>query len=448
MGHSDLEAVPRPPTDWIRQAVIYGVVPQAWGGGAAAVRRRLDYLQELGVTVLWLWPPVETRLWGQTYAITDYRALDRTWGKPATLRRLITDAQSRGMRVLADFVPNHTSLWHPWYVRAQRLGPADPTWDYYDRDETGQATHYFHYTHLPNLNLDNPTVRQAMLAAMLHWVNDYGFDGFRQDMAWAPPLRTPDFWVWCNAELRKADPDLLMLAEAPPLGPEGQGDPVGWYQRNGFDITYDWGDELGHPTWDPAWEHPATGEVLAEALRRTTPAHGPVLRFLDNNDTGTRFVDKVGVERARVAAVLMMTVPGVPAIWAGQEIGASYLPYGLTETLPWTDRGGLLELYRRLIRLRALEPALTGDSMRIVAAQGQVLAYVREDPVGPSVLVLLNFGGANSVTLDAATLDELGRRPRDLLTDQTIELTSPMPLAQASSLVLAGESSGALTAAT
>ena len=172
-----------------------------------------------------------------------------------------------------------------------------------------------------------------------------------------------------------------------------------------------------------------------------------MLRFLDNNDTGTRFVDKVGIERARVAAVLMMTVPGVPAIWAGQEIGASYLPYGLSETLPWTDRGGLLELYRRLIRLRTLEPALIGTAC--VSSRRRA----RCSPVGGirlagQSLVLLNFGGATSVTLDAATLDELGRQPRDLLTDQTIELTGLMPLAQTSSLVLAGESSRAPTAAT
>jgi cyclomaltodextrinase / maltogenic alpha-amylase / neopullulanase len=426
------------PADWVRRAIIYGVVPQAWGGGAGAVRRRLDYLEGLGVTVLWLWPPVETRLWGQTYAITDYRALDKTWGRPATLKRLIAEAQSRGMHVLADFVPNHTSLWHPWYVRAQRLGPADPAWDYYDRDETGQATHYFHYTHLPNLNLGNPAVREEILQAMLHWVNDYGFDGFRQDMAWAPPLRTPDFWSWCNAELRKANPDLLMLAEAPPLGPDGQPGAVGWYQRNGFDITYDWGDDLGHPTWETAWEHPRTADLLADALRRTTPEHGLVLRFLDNNDTGTRFVDRVGVERARVAAVLMMTVPGVPALWAGQEIGASYLPYELRESLPWTDRGGLLELHRRLIALRGLEPALLGDGMQIVAASGQLLAYRRSDPAARSVLVVLNFGPAAPLTLDEAERDALGEQPRDLLTDQPVDLTEQMTVPATSSLVLAG----------
>ena len=219
----------------------------------------------------------------------------------------------------------------------RQLGPADPTWDYYDRDETGQATHYFHYTHLPNLNLDNPTVRDAMLAAMLHWVNDYGFDGFRQDMAWAPPLRTPDFWVWCNAELRKANPDLLMLAEAPPLGPDGLGDPVGWYQRNGFDITYDWatssvirrGTRRGSiRTRGRFWprhcavRHPRTAWCCAFSTT-TTPAPG--------SWTGWAWAP-------RVAAVLMMTVPGVPAIWAGQEIGASYLPYGLSESAvdrPW-----------------------------------------------------------------------------------------------------------------
>ena len=105
--------------------------------------------------------------------------------------------------MLLDFVPNHTSDQHPWFVDAQANGPASVYWDYYDRDADGQPTHYFDWTNLPNLNYSNPEVERFMLEAFSYWVREFGVDGFRTDACWGVKERKPDFWPKWRRELKR-----------------------------------------------------------------------------------------------------------------------------------------------------------------------------------------------------------------------------------------------------
>jgi glycosidase len=129
------------------------------------------------------------------------------------------------------------------------------------------------------------------------------------------------------------------------------------------------------------------------------PEPGPVLRFLNNNDTGERFITRHGVERTRVAAAMLFTLPGMPLIYNGDEVGAEFKPYD-EQPISWQDRHGLVPYYARLTELRKTTPALTSPHMEIVATDRDeaVLAYVRTAPAdaggcadGDRVLVLLNF---------------------------------------------------------
>jgi cyclomaltodextrinase len=396
---------------WIDSAVVYAPVPALWGDdGPAAVERRLADLEELGVDALWLWPPASARAPGQQYAITDHFELDPSWGPPAAFRSMVEGAHRLGLRVLLDIVPNHLSEHSPYFQDAQRHGRASHAWGFFDRDADGRPTHYFDWDHLPNLDFDNPEVRRMIVEAFSYWVRELGIDGFRVDAAWGVQQRRPDFWPGLRRELKRIRPDLLLLAEASATDPY-------WFSH-GFDVAYDWTDELGRWAWAAAFESPQeVGKLLAAAIANHPKGYAPgaiVLRFLNNNDTGVRFVDRHGPDLTRVAATLQFTVPGIPALFAGDEIGASYQPYSDLRPIPWRDRHGLRPHYRRLIDLKHRLPALGGDRVELLgAAPASALAYLRPAPVGARAGVeLARTPGLDAVVGGRETLtDLLGDRP-------------------------------------
>lgn len=391
---------------WIDRAIVYAPVHQLWGGGAASVEERLPYLKDLGVDALWLWPPVTTRAFGEQYAIADYFSIDQEWGTPEELRSLVRRAHELGLRVMLDFVPNHSSIEHPYYVAADAEGPGSHYWNFYDRKPSGAFTHYFDWEHLPNLNYDNPQVRRMMTEAFSYWIREFDVDGFRVDAAWGIKRRRPDYWTEWRAELKRIKPDLFLLAEATARDE--------YYFENGFDVGYDWTDHPGQWPWESAWEFPQEIQaLLVPSLTnqgRGYPDDAIVLRFLNNNDTGVRFAERYGVELTRVASALQFTVPGIPLMFAGDEIGARYQPYSNLGRLPWKDRFGLRSWYDGLIGLRETLPALLSREMTALSTDwGSVVAYVRPSvPGGDPVLVILNFSGRASPTIEASpALDEV-----------------------------------------
>lgn len=411
---------------WIDQAIVYAPVPALWGkGGPKAVQRRLPYLKELGVNVLWLWPPTTLRASGEEYAINDFFEVDPSWGPRDALVELVEEAHQMGMYVIADFVPNHMSSASPYFKDAERREELSPYWNFFDR-QGGEATYYFGWDHLPNLNYENPEVRTMIMESMSHWVRDIGMDGFRVDVAWGVKRRRPHFWPEWRREMKRVNPDLFLLAEATGVDR--------YYFRNGFDVAYDWTNELGEWAWGSAFESPQeAGALLREAITnggRGYARDARILRFLNNNDTGVRFVDKHGPGITKVGATMQFTLPGIPALFAGDEIGASYEPYSNLTRIPWRDKHGLRPTYERLIELRKSMPALTGLDVALLESNvNSVLAYVRP-PAGGSgpVLVVLNFGSSTQVELTGPAIDEVlasGPVLDDLLNGGHVELSAP-----------------------
>jgi len=412
---------------WIDSAVIYAPIPLLWGnGGPRAIERRLPYLKRLGVDALWLWPPAERRMFGEEYRITGYFDLDPSWGPPAAFKHMVDVAHRLGMHVMLDFVPNHTSIRHPYYLDQQRYGKASHYYDFYDRNAAGRITEYtqiFGTSGLPNLNYDNPEVRQMIIQACLHWIRDFGIDGFRIDAAWGVQRRRPTFWARWRQALKRVDPDLLLLGEASALDA---------HIFRGYDLAYDWTDHPGQWAWTSVFDFPQeSGALLAPAITNDPkgyPADALVMRFLNNNDTDVRFVDRYGPELTRVAATLQFTVPGLPEMFAGDEIGASYQPYSNLTPIPWRDRFGLRPFYERLISLKHRLPSLASHDIQVLEASADsTFAYVRASfHHGAPVLVLLNFG--DKTRLDVAKTPALaavvGRGTmEDLLTDKPVRLT-------------------------
>lgn len=413
--------------DWVDRAIVYGVVPFLFGPrGFKDVEARLDDIAAIGVTTLWLSPVNASPANDFGYAVTDHLGLNGSFGTEADFRRLIAAAHARGLRVLMDFVPNHASEQHPYYLDAAKRGRSSPYFSFFDRAPDGAATHYFDWTHLKNLDFDNPEVQRYVIEAFARWVRDFGVDGFRVDVSWGIRERAPEFWPRWRAELKRIKPDLLLLAEASARDP--------YYLAHGFDAAYDWTEALGVWAWRDAFaEGAATAKLLRAALTNGGAGYDAgsyVFRFLNNNDTGARFVTRHGVPKTRVAATMLLTLPGIPGIYMGDEVGAAFEPYTSREPIDWTDAHGLREHYARLIALRQAEPALRSRELTLIETShaDRVLAYLRPGHVaGEGLVVLLNYG-AEPLKVALPQNIGLGGRVHDVLNGETLTVSAKAPV--------------------
>ncbi|HJT07304.1 MAG TPA: maltose alpha-D-glucosyltransferase [Stellaceae bacterium] len=197
---------------WYKDAVIYQLHVKAFFdstddgiGDFAGLTRKLDYLQDLGVTALWLLPFYPSPLRDDGYDIADYRSVNPAYGGLADFRTFVRAAHARGLRVITELVINHTSDQHPWFQRARRAKPGSNARNYYVWSDTDQKFlgtriifldtessnwawdpvaqgYYWHrfYAHQPDLNFDNPHVVREVLSVMRYWL-DMGVDGMRLD---------------------------------------------------------------------------------------------------------------------------------------------------------------------------------------------------------------------------------------------------------------------------
>ena len=417
--------------DWVEKAIVYGVIPNKFGQPAFnAITKRLDDLRDLGVNAIWLAPINVSPPGDYGYAVVDYFNLNPNYGTKEDFHRMVQEAHARGIRVLMDFVPNHSSAQHPYFLSAKENGPGSAYWNFYDRDETGKPTHYFDWIHLPNLNYENPEVRNMMIEAFSYWVREFGVDGFRVDACWGVKQRRPDFWPMWRKELKRIKPDLMLLAEASARDP--------YYFDHGYDVAYDWTDALGKWAWQLVWDAYKLRLLnynLTLALTNGDEGYHPdalIFRFLNNNDTGPRFITRHGEGLTRVATALLLTLPGVPCIYTGDELGEEFKPYENPEPLAWMERApGLRDYHKQLIALRASSPSLHSRQwtlLNLEAVRDQIAyAYLRyHDEFEDPILVLLNFSEQPtelkfSLPAELASLVNVGKLD-DLLTGEQVPL--------------------------
>lgn len=393
------------PPPWLPQTVVYGVIPPLFGAPPLeAVTLALDGLAALGVTALWLSPIFDAPPDDYGYAVVDPFKVRPEYGSEQDLQRLVEAAHARDMRVLLDLVPNHTSDQHPYYRQAEALGTRSHYYDFYERDSAGRATHYFDWQNLPNLNYDHPEVDRYTETAALYWVRFGDIDGYRVDAAWGVRTRDPAFWRPFADLLKREKPALLLLAEASARDP--------YYLAHGFDAAYDWTDALGEHAWKDVF---ATRNGIAHRLHEAVTASGPALervfRFLNSNDSGERFITRYGEAMTKVATAALLTLPGIPCIYAFDDVGAEFLPYG--ELTPITrDHPELRAFHTRWIHLRRAHPALhAGRFVPLhVGSRDEAYVFARLDDRSQSAaLVALNFADA-PVTVEVELPEALRTR--------------------------------------
>lgn len=413
---------------WIETAVVYGIVPFLFGSPAfQALGKHLDDLTDLGVNAIWLGPINTHPVDDYGYAVEDYFGLDPVYGTKEDFRALVQAAHERGIRVLMDFVPNHTSDTHPYFQDAEQRGQESPYWDFYDRDAEGNYTYYFEWSNLPNLNYDHPQVRRMMTEAFAYWVREFDVDGFRVDVVWGVMERRPEFWPEWRRELKRIKPDLMLLAEATAREP--------YYFDNGFDVAYDWTYQPGGWAWRVVWDAYKLRLLsynLTDALTNRPEGFHPdalIFRFLNNNDTGDRFITRQGEGITRVATAMLLTLPGVPSIYTGDEYGLEFEPYQQLDPLTFEERiPGLRDYHKKLIALRKSTPSLHSRLFSLItpdAVPQTVFSYIRygEEADAP-VLVLLNFS-EEPATFAFDLPAEFGETAADTLYDLLAEESVP-----------------------
>lgn len=350
------QTVQHPHVAWSRNATIYEVNIRQYTpeGTLTTFEAHLPRLQKMGVKILWIMPiqPIGEKnrkgSKGSYYSIRDYTAVNPEFGTMADFRRLVKAAHARGMKVILDWVANHTAWDSRWAI-------AHPDW--FKRNAQGALTSYEYdngreieyWTDVVGLDYRNPAVWDAQIAAMAFWVKEADIDGFRCDVASLMPI---PFWIKARAQLDRLKP-MFMLAES--------NDPA---IHAAFDMTYDWG-------LLDAFADIADGKARADALRRWLatrdhgfPADNYRMTFTSNHDVNSwRWGDteKYG-PRFPAFAVLAATLPGMPLVYSGQEAGLDRrIAFFEKDPIAWGAYRHAA-LYRQLLPLKARNPALTNGA--------------------------------------------------------------------------------------
>jgi alpha-amylase len=470
---SDAIATVRPPVcpslppaepmvhEWWTDRVFYEVFVRSFAdsdgdgiGDLQGLISRLDWLNDgdpattddLGITALWLMPVAESPSY-HGYDVTDYLTVDPDYGTNDDFKALVAAAHERGIEVIVDLVMNHTSVDHPWFHDARTPGTDHDDW-YVWADEypgfsgpggrpvwhhDGERWYYgYFWEGMPDLNLQNADVTAELDSIARFWVDDMGAAGFRLDAArhliedGSTLENTPATFDWLRGfreRLQAVTPDSLLLGEV-----WDATSVTSRYVRDGaLDLTFDF--DLAAQLLQAVKTGDAGSLKIIQAEATDDYPAGGYVAFLTNHDQDRTF-DVVGrdVAKAKQAATLLLTSPGIPMLYYGEEIGLqgrkpderirTPMPWtgdepghGFTSAdAPWEamadgvetanvavqtdDPDSLLSHYRTLIGLRADHPALRpGASIApVTASDRSVYAILRHDPVsGESIIVVSNL---------------------------------------------------------
>jgi glycosidase len=367
---------------WIKQGNIYEVNVRQYTkeGTFKAFSKSLDRLKNMGVQTLWFMPinPISKvdrkGTMGSYYAVADYKQVNPEFGTMKDFQDLVKAIHMKGMKVLIDWVPNHTGADHSWIKKHP---------DFYVKDSTGKPAIPYNWDDTRQLDFSNPVMVDSMISSMKYWITSADIDGFRVDVAWNVPEA---FWAKCIPQLRSMKKDFFMLAE---------GDKP--YLAKTFDAVYPW-------TMFHQMEKIAAGERPAFALDSVKAANDTLypkttiqMYFTSNHDENSwnkaDYGTFPGAVHAPFAVFTQTMANSVPLIYSGQEEPV-LRPLAFFEKDPIEfGKYGREKFYKTLLELRKNNPALASDASFRKVTVGDttaVYAYVREKG-NKKIFVILNL---------------------------------------------------------
>ena len=367
-----------PIIDWGNGTNIYEVNVRQYTheGTFKAFIEHIPRLKNMGVDILWLMPvtPISAEkrqgTWGSYYAASSYTNIDPAYGSEEDFKELIRTAHFFEMKVIIDWVANHTGYDHVWTKEHA---------DWYRKDEHGNFTELYGWVDVIDLNYEIPALRDGMIGAMKYWVKTFDIDGFRCDMARTVPV---DFWIEARAEC-DAVKCLFWLAECEILN-----------YHEAFDVTYGW---EGMRAFDKYFKDELKFEEIRSIL--INYSHYPIgsrkLLFTSNHDENTYYgteYEKYGV-CAKAMAVFTCTWPGIPLIYSGQEKpNLKRLEFFEKDFIDWEGDVELHGFYKTLLTIRKKNEALQ-ESASVLLLQtdhAEALVYLCRRQ-HDKVLVLMNL---------------------------------------------------------
>ena len=421
---------------WWANAVFYQVFVRSFQdsdgdgiGDFKGLTSRLDYLKDLGVTGLWLMPIFPSPSY-HGYDVTDYTGVNKQYGTPEDFDAFLRAAHERGIRVILDWVPNHTSREHPWFFESRNPASAKRDWYLWRKDNPGWPQPWgggrtwhaldgqFYYgafwDGMPDLNWRNEGVQAALDEAARGWL-ERGVDGFRVDavryMLEAPDNNRPDndetiaWFERFSSMVKAAKPDATVVGEI-----WTGTDTVGSYLKGGAADNLAFDFELQAALLKTVQSaRPGDAQLALEKVGRAYPPAAVDAIFISNHDMPRP--KYFGAHKARAAASLLLTMPGTPFVYYGEEIGLPNGPSGddrdkrnpmrwddsagagFTTGSPWQrfssddakitvkaqleTGGSLLNHYRNLIKLRQSRPALRVGGYASIGAGERLFAFSR-----------------------------------------------------------------------
>lgn len=372
---------------WSVDASIYEVNVRQFSeeGTFKAVESALPELAELGVDILWLMPihPIgnvnRKGSLGSYYAVKDYFGVNPEYGTEQDFRDLVAAAHANGMKVILDWVANHTAWDNP-------VATSNP--EFFAKDSTGSFTPPIgtDWTDVIQLDFSNPATHDYMISALAYWVREFDVDGYRCDVAYKVP---DEFWNRARKELDAIKP-VFMLAESE--------EPR--HHESAFDMSYSW---TMHHMMNKIAKGDTTASAIAGLLTEDAakfPSHAYRMQFTSNHDEnswqGTEF-ERLG-DGVKAFAVVSYMIPGMPLIYNGQEYGNPKRLDFFEKDLVQRPDTSFFDFYKTLNELKSTHPALHngahGGTFTVIPTSNddRVLAFARlKDDC--QVITIVNLSG-------------------------------------------------------
>ena len=371
--------------EWSKNAVIYEVNIRQYTheGTFKAFTEQIPRLKNLGIDILWIMPihPIGVKnrkgTLGSYYSVQNYKAVNPNFGTLDDFKALVNKAHELGMHVIIDWVANHTAWDNPWMTE-------HPDW--YAKDSTGNFYSPFDWTDVVKLDYNNADMESAMINALEYWVKETTIDGYRCDVAGEVPV---SFWEKARKALDEIKP-VLMLAE-------NENEPK--LLENAFDMNYSW--SVHH-----LMNMLAQGKASLKDIKETYVIEDSIyskdcyrMQFITNHDenswNGTEF-ERLG-DGVKTFAVMYFTIPGMPLLYTGQEIGMNKrLSFFEKDEISNTHKE-YFDFYKSLISLKHdnqlfWNGAAGGDFEILDIASDSVLAFKRSTSM-KDAFVILNLTG-------------------------------------------------------
>ncbi|MEX2602600.1 MAG: alpha-amylase family glycosyl hydrolase, partial [Gracilimonas sp.] len=457
-------------TNWWNETVFYEIFVRSFydsdGDGIGdfnGITEKLDYLNDgdpetnddLGITGIWLMPIHESPSY-HGYDAIDYRSINSDYGTMEDFETFLDAAHDRGIKVIIDYVMNHTSNEHPWFQESAagnsfyrdfyRWSDTDPGYSgpwgqqvWHQRN--GDYYYGLFWSGMPDLNYDNPAVKDSMFAISDFWINEIGVDGFRQDAVLyihedGPTLKnTPEtlqFWQDFNTNLKAANPEAFAVGEAW----ESTDIALKYMTDNRLDYVFEF--DMAQAIMNGVINEDVI--PIISQMQKVYDAY-PFLQygtFLTNHDQNrvihsfAKDIDEDGViditpediKKAKLAASLYLTLPGIPYLYYGEEVGmlgqkpdpdirlpmqwSDEVNAGFSSSQPWRtpnfnyadynvevmreDENSLFNHYRELIQLRNKTPDLqNGEYEAGISSDPGLFTFLRGLPDGTHHLIAINI---------------------------------------------------------